>query len=217
MGRRVLGIDEAGRGCVLGPMVFGAALADEAQQATLVREGVRDSKLLSDSRRRHLAPRLRALLQVAETRAIPPATLDGASLNALGTAMILTLAEAHRPDVLIVDAPVPPAGLPAYRRSLREGLAARGLPDCELIAENEADRNHPLCAAASILAKVERDDILASIEGELGEPLGSGYPSDPATQQWLARTWSTHRAFPAFVRHKWDTVRRVRETQERLF
>lgn len=217
MKRRWLGIDEAGRGCVLGPMVFGGALVEEGRLPELWAAGVRDSKLLNAARREALVGPITSIAEAVAVLPIEAAELDARSLNLLGSTAILSLALRFRPDVLVVDAPVPPAGLEAYRQALRDALLAGGLSSCEVIAENGADRNHAVCAAASILAKVERDRRLAAIQESCGEALGSGYPSDPATQRWLAERWSKHRSFPPFVRHKWESVRRYTAAQRALF
>ncbi len=116
---------------------------------------------------------------------------------------------AFRPDVLVVDAPVPPGGIPAYAAELKERLAALGLTEIEIVAENGADDRHPCCSAASIFAKTDRDGSLKELQDEAGSPLGSGYPGDPRTVDFLRTTWDRERRWPHFVRTKWETVRRI--------
>ena len=226
----LLGIDEAGRGCVLGPMVFGAFLTTVGGEEELRALGVRDSKKLSKKKRAALAERfVAAAAEGAEaanfgkhtTLSISPAELDARSLGEIGKEAIVRLALEFRPDVLILDAPVPPRGLPRYRSEMLERLAAAGLDirGLQLIAENGADDRYPCCAAASILAKTTRDAALLSIEVEAGRPIGSGYPSDPKTIAFLRETWAARGAWPPSVRTKWETARRIvaQTTQARLF
>jgi len=207
--RTLLGIDEAGRGCVLGPLVYGAALIGEDDQAGLRTLGARDSKKIKARER----ARVRAAMETAcvgwAVVRLEPAVLDGESLNELGSRVIVDLAVEHRPDVLVLDAPVPPAGIPRWVASLTERLAARGVDGIEIVAENGADDTYPVCSAASVFAKTDRDGVLAELESAAGAPLGSGYPSDPKTRAWLQSVYDETGDFPPFVRRKWETVRRI--------
>ncbi len=218
MGTR-LGIDEAGRGCVLGPMVFGGVLIEEDREQLLREAGVNDSKKLSPKRREAMCAPIRGLSLGAELVQLSPRELDGASLNELGKQAVIELCLRFEPDIVVLDAPVPPRQIPDYRADLIRRLAAHGLRGLQVVAENKADLNHPCCSAASVLAKVERDSILAKIGEDADADFGSGYPSDPKTQEFLRRCWFQDGAFPPFVRMKWETVRRLMATdrQARLF
>lgn len=218
--RTLLGIDEAGRGCVLGPMVFGAFLSTADVESELRAAGVRDSKRLSKKKRAALAKRFTEAASGLngpkqwgrhETVSIPPSRLDAGSLNEIGKEVIVELTLKFRPDVLILDAPVPPRGIPKYRDQILEQLAQAGFDTSklELVAENGADDTFPCCSAASILAKTHRDRELASLEEALGRPIGSGYPSDPKTVSFLRDLWQRDRLWPPFVRTKWETARRI--------
>ncbi len=204
-----LGIDEAGRGCVLGPMVFGAVLVEQAVEPRLRKLGVRDSKKLTKAKRYELAEQLPEHITAWRTVAVPPPELDAESLGEIGKRVIVQLAEQYRPDVLVLDAPVPPRGIPNYRRDIAQRLEAVGVHGVEIVAENGADDTYMCCAAASIFAKTERDTTLRAIEARAGVPLGSGYPGDPATTDFLREQWTRERTWPDFVRTKWDTCRRI--------
>lgn len=212
--RTRLGIDEAGRGCVLGPLVFGALLVDEAREHELRTLGARDSKKLSRKRREALRDPLAAASLGWTTVEISPAAIDAGNLARLGEDAIVALVERFTPTVVVLDAPVPPRGIPAFVARLR----ARGLT-AEIVAENRADDTHPCCSAASVFAKTVRDGRLAELEERAGVPLGSGYPSDPVTQAWLRAVYAETGGFPDFVRTRWETVRRLvgGEPQGRLF
>jgi ribonuclease HII len=214
-----LGIDEAGRGCVLGPMIFGACLVRKEDEEHLRAIGTRDSKRLSPKRRETLRSELEGLVMEWRTIAIGAEAIDSQSLNELGKEAIVQLVVELRPDVVVVDAPVPPRGIPAYSRDLHERLSARGAGHVRIVAENKADDNHPCCSAASIFAKTTRDLALAELSAQSGRNLGSGYPSDPRTRAFLEQTWEENQNFPPWVRTKWETVRRIvaKSSQGRLF
>jgi ribonuclease HII len=206
-----LGIDEAGRGCVLGPLVFGAVLTTASGEEALRHLGVRDSKELSPRRREDLRAAIPALALAVDTLAIPAVRLDEESLHHLGTIAILELARRHRPGVLVLDAPVPPAGIPTWVQRLRRGLRDVGIESVEIVAENRADAVHPVVSAASIVAKTARDAALLDCAREVGVDLGSGYPGDERTRAFLRERWRRDGRFPAFVRTKWETVRRIQD------
>ena len=207
--RTLLGIDEAGRGCVLGPMVYGACLIGEADESVLRELGARDSKKLSATKRATVRAAVEARALAWDVVRLEPAQLDGESLNELGSRTIVDLAVKHRPTVLVLDAPVPPRGIERWVASLTERLEARGVRGMEIVAENGADDRWPCCSAASLFAKTDRDAILAELEASAGARLGSGYPSDPKTRAWLQAVYDETGDFPPFVRRKWETVRRI--------
>ncbi len=214
-----LGIDEAGRGCVLGPMVFGACLVRADDEAHLRTMGARDSKRLSPKRRQALRSQLEDTVLAWRTVTVTAEAIDSKSLNELGKIAIVDLVVELRPDVVVVDAPVPPRGIPAYARDLQARLAARGAGEVQIVAENKADDNHPCCSAASIFAKTTRDLAIAQLSESSGTDLGSGYPGDPRTRAFLEQTWQKEQSFPPWVRTKWETVRRIvaASSQGRLF
>ena len=216
-----LGIDEAGRGCVLGPMVFGACLVHEEHEQKLRTLGFRDSKKVAKKKRVVLRDLGRTMDEILDHRVVElsPARLDAASLNVLGKEVVVDLAAELLPDILVLDAPVPPKQIPRYIADIAERLADRGVTTIEIVAENGADDTHPCCSAASIFAKVHRDEELRRIEAEMGVPLGSGYPGDPHTVAFLEDRWARDRAWPSCVRTKWETARRIaaRGAQQNLF
>ncbi len=210
---RILGIDEAGRGCVLGPLVVGAFAMDApegqgAADARLRDLGVDDSKRLSAAKR----TRIRATLDpvgLPAVRAISPAAIDDGNLNTLEEAAIVELVVAARPDHVIMDALGHPRTLPAVQDRLAAAVAAHGLAPTWHIAP-KADRDHPVCGAASIVAKTFRDGALDALRDTWGA-LGSGYPSDPVTRRWLSDRWASGQGWPDFVRTRWGTIRDLEE------
>ena len=206
-----MGLDEAGRGCVIGPLFVGGFLCDAG--APLKAAGAADSKLLSQARRVAARENLGAV-GTGMTLAIDCAAIDGGNVNALEEEAFLELVRRHQPDRVYLDAPVHPRGIPALRARL---IAKSGVQDW--IVEPKADVNYPVVGAASIFAKVAREDELGRIalavnQAGLG-PLGSGYPSDPETQTYIRRLLALPPPLPPHVRARWGTLQRL--GQQTLF
>ena len=206
---RALGLDEAGRGCVLGPLVVGGYCCEVGQDDALRAAGAADSKALSHKRRVAAREKLAALGQ-GKVIAISPAAIDQGNLTNLEEDAFLVLIGEFRPDVVYLDAPVHPAAIPAMARRMAERLRAAGVPVPKMVIEPKADGTYAVTGAASIFAKVARD---AAIEA-LG-PVGSGYPSDPVTRAWLAGFLSRGEPLPDCVRTRWGTIDALR--QQSLF
>ncbi|MGA2665273.1 MAG: ribonuclease HII [Nitrososphaerales archaeon] len=177
------GIDEAGRGSILGPLVVAGVSATPDALRRLGELGVKDSKLLTAERRSSLYPEIEALCDEVAFLAIPPAEIDRYVqygrrrrklnyLEAIHMARIVPLlGEVER---VFIDAPdTNPA---RFSSELAEMLD----PCPRLVAEHRADRNYVVVSAASIVAKVERDRAVEALRSVHGE-FGSGYPSDEET------------------------------------
>ncbi|MFC7153862.1 ribonuclease HII [Halomarina halobia] len=195
------GADEAGKGPVLGPMVAACVVAPEAA----LPDGIDDSKRLAPVRREALAASLRAHPDVT----LGVARIPVARIDAPGTDMNSLTVAAHAEA--IADAGVPGRGLSGFvdagdvdaARFGRRVAAALDAP-VEVRPEHRADETYPHVAAASVVAKVERDARVARIAEEYGE-VGSGYPSDPTTRAFLREYVREHGALPACARSSWKT------------
>ena len=210
---KTLGLDEAGRGCVLGPLVVGA-FCFEGDDDELVRAaGATDSKKLSAKKRQHIRGLLPELGH-CEIIEVSPAAIDSGNINQLEEAAFLELIRRHRPDRVIIDAPTHPRGIPAFCRRLQRALHESNPPFeslPELIVQPKADLHFPICGAASIVAKVHRDDLIEDLKA-LGD-IGSGYPSDPKTRSWLTGFLIRGEPFPSCVRQRWGTIDKLRQQQ----
>lgn len=209
-GRPVLaGIDEAGRGPVLGPLVVaGVACPDPA---ALTKMGCTDSKALSPGKREMMDRKIRGHPDVrVEVRVIAPEVLDEErrrrTLNAIEVERFQDIARALGAPRVVVDA----ADVDA-RRFGRQ-VASR-LADVVVVSEHKADENHVVVGAASIVAKVARDAAVAELgrrlERRLGMPLGSGYASDPATQAFLREWHARFGDLPEGTRRSWAPMREL--------
>jgi ribonuclease HII len=207
--RLSVGIDEAGRGCVIGPLVVACVAADEADRRWFWKNNVRDSKIVPGPQRDKLAAMIKERcwfqLKVVHASLIDEAVRDRSrTLNGLELEMMSELLRdfmdehAEREAVALVDAPSVSA-----QHYLEKLYAASGWPDMErLKAKHEADRTDRTVAAASLIAKSERERLIAKIKKEVGVDFGCGYAHDEATLEFV-RTCPKD---TACVRWSWKTA-----------
>ena len=200
----ICGIDEAGRGPVLGPLVVcGVCVEDDK---ALRRLKVRDSKKLTPAKREELAPKIRKIARI-ELVEIPAAQIDGLrermSLNKLEARIFASIIDSLCPKTAFVDAA--DVDEENFGRMVKRSL----IHDVDLISEHKADDTYPVVSAASIVAKVQRDARIREIEVEIGEPIGTGYASDPATIEFLERWTKDKRSFPPHTRKSWLTSQNI--------
>jgi len=199
---RVLGIDEAGRGCVLGDLCVGAFFVEDPDDSVLREAGADDSKRLSKKRRDAAREALSSLGEATVVR-ISPSEIDQGNLNQLEISAIAGLVRRFKPDRVYMDALGPTKTVPKLIARLQQRVGDGCTP--EWIIEPKADHTYPIVGAASIFAKTTRDRALAELDDAHG-PLGSGYPSDPKTKAWL-RSWAASpHPWPPFVRTRWQTI-----------
>jgi len=206
--RRVLGIDEAGRGPVIGPLVICGVVLSSSNLLKLSEKGVRDSKRLTASKREKLNTEIQLLAEGYELIIIPPQAIDREGMNDLELKGVVKLIDKFLPDQVFLDAPT--RNCLSFERKIRELLAAE--TKVELVVENFADENYPIVGAASILAKVERDRRISELEKEYGN-LGSGYPSDEKTIRFLKKYLNHYGCFPPIARKKWKTLVRIKKEE----
>jgi len=195
------GVDEAGRGPVMGPMVIaGVAIRDVTP---LVDMGVRDSKALAPSTRERLFGRI---IDVAEVVLVE---LSAAEIDTLMSRMTLNVIEtdAFAEVIVALSARTIYADAIGPVETLSRELTDR--TGKEVTARSKADVMYPVVSAASIIAKVRRDRVVASIGEELGAKIGSGYPSDPVTMEYLKGYVAEHRELPPYTRASWKTSTRL--------
>ncbi len=184
----ILGIDEAGRGPVLGPLVMAGVMVDDI--TPLERLGVKDSKLLTKEQREKLYAQIIPIV-VHKVMVLEPNDIDAAlqsfstNLNWLEAQTSAKILNALNPAKAVIDCPSP--NIKAYHDYLKRLVNK----EMELIVRHKAEE-HPAVAAASIIAKVTRDNLIEQLKKEIGINFGSGYMSDPLTQQFLEEHHETH-------------------------
>jgi ribonuclease HII len=202
----LVGVDEAGRGAWIGPLVVGAVAVPREALARVVSTGARDSKTLSPARREEILAALQGCARLvsvaAEPREIDGHVVDG-RLNALEARLFGDLARPFAPAEVRVDA------CDTNARRFGSAVRLRAGPDVRVIARHHADATDPLVGAASIVAKVRRDRAVQALARELGEEIGSGYPGDATTVAFVRRTVRPGDPLPPWLRASWATTRRV--------
>ncbi|MCB9677283.1 MAG: ribonuclease HII [Alphaproteobacteria bacterium] len=199
---RVLGLDEAGRGCVLGDLCVGAFYVEDPDDTVLRAAGADDSKRLSE-KKREAAREALASLGEGRVERITPGQIDAANLNQLELEAIAGLVREFRPDHVFMDALGPPKTVPTLVQKLQAMVGRTCSPVWTI--EPKADHTYAVVGAASIFAKTTRDRALADLDAAHG-PLGSGYPSDPVTKAWLGAWAAKREPWPHFVRTRWQTI-----------
>lgn len=214
--KKVVGIDEAGRGCVIGPLAVGGVCVKKCQLGELKALGVKDSKKLSAAKRRDLDKRIREMADVF-VELISPATIDGRNgsrknLNRLEESAFLSLIKKSSANEVYTDA----LGRDCER--LREKLEIDLDPSYSVTCAIRADDKFPIVSAASIVAKVRRDAAIEKLQSKYGD-FGSGYAHDNKTCSFLANFYRENKFFPPIVRQNWGTVDRIKGevTQKKLF
>ncbi|ABW02552.1 ribonuclease HII [Caldivirga maquilingensis] len=200
------GIDEAGRGPVIGPMVIAIVGWSNSEAEGI---GVKDSKQLTPSGRSRLYKLIVSKAPCVRHVIVEPSEIDyyvnRGLLNELEAIKMSELIKACSGVTRVyVDSPDP-------NPSRFRGFI--NVKDVELIVLNHADESIPLVSAASIVAKVIRDTIISRLKETYGD-FGSGYPSDPRTISALRR-WINNGTLPPIVRRSWRTIKRM--TNSRLF
>jgi ribonuclease HII len=204
----VVGIDEAGRGSWIGPLVVGAVIVPRERLGEIARTGARDSKVLSPARREEVLRRLEACATVASLQAAP-AEVDRhvqlGQLNALEARMFGLLARPHAPAEARVDA------CDVNARRFGAHVSQHAGPGVRVVARHHADALDPLVGAASVVAKVRRDRAVRELSRALGADLGSGYPSDPVTVRFVRTVLDRPGPLPEWLRGSWAPTQRALE------
>jgi len=201
MAKKVLGIDEAGRGPVISDLVIAGVMIEEGNEKDI--EEAKDSKLLSHKVRLELDKKIREktkflVLEVSPLEIDEALLSDHLNLNWLEAHKQAEIINQLKPDKAIIDCPSP--NCKAFENYLRDLLDNK---ETELIVEHKADMKYQTCAAASILAKVRREDIMEEIRKKYGDT-GTGYPADPKTKKFVAENWQKH---PEIFRKTWSTFK----------
>jgi ribonuclease HII len=204
------GVDEAGRGSVIGPLVIAGVSVEENDLPKLADIGVKDSKLLSPQKRETLATQIRELALNCHVVFLSPVEIDrvvetGKRLHRLNRFEAQAMARVIailKPDVAYVDA----SDVLADR--FGEHIAENLDFNLKIVSEHKADLNYPIVSAASIIAKVEREHAISSLQKKHGN-LGCGYPSDSNTIKFLGDWIRKFGSYPDFVRKSWKTSKRV--------
>lgn len=208
----IAGVDEAGRGCVIGPLVVAGVCMHSENLPQLAGLGVKDSKLLTPKKREALYPEILKLVSSYHVIKVLPYLIDKAvrskralyKLNRLEAQTMARVIQELKPDEAYVDAA--DVCQDRFGEHIKECLTFQTV----IISRHKADRTYPVVSAASIVAKVERDREIDALKAEYGD-FGSGYLTDEKTMGFLERLLCENGGcYPSCVRKSWEPARRVK-------
>lgn len=223
------GGDEAGRGALVGPLVLSLVYVRKSRIHKLPEIGVRDSKLLSKNKRKTLYEDIMEIADEVKVDKISSEEINEAmrnevSLNALEAmhfAMLFDKSSTNA-DVLYLDSP----DVIAEKFGMRINILAskptkifgikstrkKGVKYTNIIAEHKADSRYPVVSAASIIAKIERDNEMERINRLFNIEMGSGYPSDGKTIEVIKKNMKDIE-LNRYVRAYWKTLSNIKQTK----
>ncbi len=213
---------------MVGPIVISIVSVSKGKEGRLSRIGVRDSKMLTKKKRRFLLDEINAIAEEVRVYSISNSEINEAmenkisinELEALNFARLIDSANVipgkiyiDSPDVvperfglrikLLSKRPLAIDGVKESRRNRRPGTI-------KIISEHKADARYPVVSAASIIAKVTRDEEVDRIKDEVGISLGSGYPSDRYTVDAIKADLKKNVLKP-YIRNYWKTMNIIKQ------
>lgn len=215
---KVIGIDEAGKGPVIGSMFIGFSiiiLKDatdlDSFQKLLKDNGVKDSKKLAPKRRGEVFLKLKSLMDFKYAQ-LTPILIDknffsGGNLNELEVSSIIKILNQEKPDLIIIDA------LTSKPTEFGNRILKRLDFPSKIISENKADSKYEMVSAASIIAKQLREQEVLDIKINIKKDFGSGYPSDPKTKIFLKENFK-NKDFEFIFRKSWKTFQNLSKIEK---
>ena len=211
----VAGVDDAGRGCVIGPLIIAGVLMKEENIQKLVQLGVKDSKRLSPRKRETLAVEIKRIALKHSVIKLPPKDIDEVvqtgrklhKLNRLEAQAMAKIVELLKPDIAYVDAS------DVLEERFRQHISELLSFEVKIVSKHKADRKYPIVSAASIIAKVERDKEIVELKEKYGD-FGCGYPTDPKTISFLQQCLKKFEKYPDCVRKSWKPAKRVKSEKD---
>ena len=197
---QICGVDEAGRGSMLGPLVIAGITISKSKIKLLKKLGVRDSKKLSPAAREYLYKKIIETVDDYHVIRIPPRVIDKSvanhSLNHLEAKYMAKVISKLSPATAFVDS--------CDVNSKRFGKEISELTsNTKIRSYHHADSKFVTVSAASILAKVSRDRAIMRLGKN--HDIGSGYPSDPKTKMFVKKSLRRNHDMP-FLRKSWKPV-----------
>lgn len=213
----ICGIDEAGRGAIIGPLVLAGVVVDSKDEKKLKKIGVKDSKLLSPKRRKELAEKIEEIAKSIIVLRVQPCKIDSLraqkfnldKIEAMKMAEIIDMCGAEKVFVDSLE-----RNTNKFKNLIFSFLKNK---DVEVVVENYLDESVPVVSAASIIAKVNRDEIIEEIKKREGFDFGVGYSHDPLTIKFLKKLIKEGK-LPNYVRKSWITTQELlkKSSQQKL-
>ncbi|MBM3906328.1 MAG: ribonuclease HII [Thaumarchaeota archaeon] len=199
----VCGVDEAGRGSMLGPLVVAAIAIEKSKIPELEKIGVKDSKKLSPKMREKLYKKIIKIVDNYQISKATPKQIDLAvsqhKLNNLELIHMAKVITKLQPSISYVDS--------CDVNATRFGKEIAKITHSKIKSYHHADSKFVVVSAASIIAKVTRDRAIASLSKK--HPVGSGYPSDSKTISFVKHWFLQNGNLPAYVRKSWAPAKLI--------
>lgn len=214
-----IGIDDAGRGPVIGPMVLAGILVEDKLENEIRDLGAKDSKLLLPSKRKKIGDLLKSNFTSA-LQIVTPSEIDSCTnlnhLEAQKMAMVINELSEKTKDNIIAFVDCPSVNIDSWKDYLEKFI----IDKCriEIRAEHKADAKYPCVSGASIIAKEKREEEVARLKTDFKVDFGSGYPGDPKTVLFVRENFNNE-TFKDIIRHSWNTIKKLELTgsQNKLF
>lgn len=204
---QICGVDDAGRGSMLGPLVIAGISLKKSDVSKLKLLGVKDSKQLTPKLREELYKKIILLVDNYYVAKISPKLIDTSvkkhDLNHLEAKYMAKVILKLNPDTSYVDScDVNPNRFGKEISKLSKNKKIRSY--------HHADSRFIVVSAASIIAKVVRDREIMKLRKN--HDLGSGYPSDSKTIDFVKLYYKTNHILPVFVRKSWKPTQKILES-----
>jgi len=201
---QICGVDDAGRGSLLGPLVIAGISIEKTKIPKLLALGVKDSKKLTAKTREKLYKKIILIVDSYYIAKIPPKSIDNSvkkhGLNKLEAKYMAKVISKLNPDTSFVDS--------CDVNPKRFGKEISRLSNNKKIRSyHHADSRFIVVSAASIIAKVTRDKVITRLRKD--HDLGSGYPSDRKTINFVKKYYKTQKIMPNFVRKSWKPAQKI--------
>jgi ribonuclease HII len=211
----VAGVDDAGRGSLIGPLIIAGVMMRAEDLPKLAEIGVRDSKILSPQHRERLALEIKRIAEKYSLVKLSPREIDRVvergrklhKLNRLEAQAMAKIIETLKPDRAYVDAS------DVLEERFKEHILENLSFQVEIISEHKADKKYPIVSAASIIAKVERDKEINELKKVYGD-FGCGYPTDRKTVDFLKQCLKKFGEYPDFIRKSWKTAKKAKREKD---
>jgi len=206
----IIGIDDAGRGPVIGPMILAGILIEKGKENELKELGAKDSKLLTPLKRKKLARYIKKNYSFHIEKSLPLEIDNCDNLNnleAIKAAAIVNKLSENLSGEIEVIADCPSVNTGEWSAYLKKLIINQKI---KVKAEHKADFNYPSVSAASIIAKESREEEVDEIRKKMKIKFGSGYPSDPQTADFIKYNYKNEK-YKDIIRHSWDTVKKLHE------
>jgi|TARA_B100002003_G_C14139673_1_gene548074 ribonuclease HII len=216
---KLIGIDDAGRGPVIGPMILAGILIEEKEESIIKEWGAKDSKMLTPKKRGEIKEKISKKFKGHIEISTPKEIDESSNLNyleAIKTAKIINKLTEDLNEKVNVIIDCPSVNIASWSNDVQKLIEKPEIVN--LSCEHKADEIHPVVSGASILAKEKREDEIYRLKKEVGKDFGSGYPADPKTKEFIKDNFQDEK-YKHIIRFSWNTVKRLfkEKDQKSLF